>query len=78
MCRKRYNQTYDKTSDSFPHYILLIPASILSILFHSNLNGVLITDVYFYTFLDSLDACINIRITGTHTTTLYVQKTRKN
>jgi len=45
LCRKRYNNTYQRENDTFPHHWIVGPAVILAFIFHPSLNGFWPSDV---------------------------------
>jgi len=44
-CRVRFAKTYDPTSDTLNHLWLILPALVISLIFHPNLNNFLPSDI---------------------------------
>lgn len=55
MCRVRYRETYDPNSDTVNHFVLILPAIILALIFHPSLNLFMPADVS-WTFALYLEA----------------------
>eukprot|EP00923_Selenidium_pygospionis_P034232 GHVN01059768.1.p1 GENE.GHVN01059768.1~~GHVN01059768.1.p1 ORF type:complete len:180 (+),score=11.79 GHVN01059768.1:171-710(+) len=45
MCRSRYKETYEASTDNLNHLFLVLPALALSLLFHPSLNAFMPADV---------------------------------
>jgi len=45
MCRKRFAASYERDSDIFKHYYLMIGCLVLALIFHPNLNAFMPADV---------------------------------
>lgn len=45
LCRLRHKNTYDPSSDTLNHLLLILPAAVLAILFHPSLNAFMPADV---------------------------------
>lgn len=56
FCRSRYAGTYDKTTDTLNHLYLILPALVMALIFHPNLNGFLPSDMSwaFALYLESI------------------------
>jgi len=55
MCRVRYKETYEPASDNLNHIFLMVPAAVLSVIFHPSLNAFMPADVA-WTFALYLEA----------------------
>eukprot|EP01071_Lankesteria_metandrocarpae_P001263 Lankesteria_metandrocarpae@DN1423_c0_g1_i1.p1 len=55
LCRVRYKTTYDQECDTLKHYLLILPALVLSLLFHPSLNAFMPADAA-WTFALYLEA----------------------